>query len=153
MVEDHVWKCHCCLSQVLVTRHGKQEGSRFMDPRGRRTFKYDHLRKVSSSGCWRRVGKHVLDVITVITFPLCMCVQEAGETQPAQVDDSAESWRAALDRALQAYVKEHYPDGIVTVSHNLVISHSCSGMLSVRCALIRVEFCYTGVWLDFWGAH
>lgn len=72
-------------TMVLVTSHGKQDGSRFLDPQSKRTFKYDHLRK------------------------------EALDPQPANVDEKAEPWRAAVERAMQGYLKEHYPNGTVTV--------------------------------------
>jgi capping protein alpha len=71
--------------QVLITKHGHMEGSRFIDPRGKKSFQYDHLRK------------------------------EASDIQPAAVDDSIEKYRSALDNTLQQYCKQHYPDGVVTV--------------------------------------
>ena len=43
--------------------------------------------------------------------------QEATETSSASVDDQAEPFRAAVDRSVQGYVKDHYPNGIVTVSY------------------------------------
>lgn len=70
---------------VLVTTYGQKEGSRFIDPRNKLTFKYDHLRK------------------------------EASDPSPTSVDNQAEPWRAALDKGLQSYMKDHYPNGVVTV--------------------------------------
>jgi capping protein alpha len=72
---------------VLVTTHGQTEGSKYLDPRNKLKFKYDHLRK------------------------------EASEPSSATVDDHSEPFRAALDKYVQGYVKDHYPNGIVTVRH------------------------------------
>lgn len=70
---------------VLVTPHGKLDGSKFLDPRGKRSFRYDHLRK------------------------------EASEPQPAAVNERAEPYRAAVEKAMQMYAKDHYPNGVLTV--------------------------------------
>lgn len=43
-------------------------------------------------------------------------VQEASEASTASVDNQAEPFRAALDKRVQAYLKDHYPNGVVTVS-------------------------------------
>lgn len=51
-------------------------------------------------------------------------LQEASDLQPATVDEKAEPFRAALDKSMQAYIKEHYPNGVVTVSTNLSICTS-----------------------------
>eukprot|EP00731_Ephydatia_muelleri_P001080 Em0001g1080a len=72
-------------NQVLVTAAGKIDGGRFLDPRNKKSFKYDHLRK------------------------------QASDIQSASVDETAESWRSALDKAVQAYLKDHYPSGVTTV--------------------------------------
>lgn len=70
---------------VLVTVHGQSDGSKYLDPRNKIAFKYDHLRK------------------------------EASEASTASVDNQAEPFRAALDKRVQAYLKDHYPNGVVTV--------------------------------------
>lgn len=74
-------------NHFLITAHGKVGGSssRFLDPRTKKSYKYDHLRK------------------------------ECSDAQNAAGDAGAESWRAAIDKHFQEYTKEHYFDGTSTV--------------------------------------
>ncbi|CAH1784075.1 unnamed protein product [Owenia fusiformis] len=71
--------------QVLVTEHGDLGGGRFLDPRTKQSFKYDHLRK------------------------------EASDVQPANVDNAAESWRSALESSFTEYCHMHYKYGVTSV--------------------------------------
>lgn len=70
---------------VLITSHGALDNTTFYDPKSKQKFRYDHLRK------------------------------EANDIEPHDTDDVSESWRSAVDDALRKYVKDHYPNGVLTV--------------------------------------
>ncbi|XP_067684616.1 F-actin-capping protein subunit alpha-like isoform X1 [Haliotis asinina] len=71
--------------QALITEHSDQGENRFLDPRTKQSFRYDHLRK------------------------------EGSDFQPANVDQKAESWRAAVEAAIATYVENHYKYGVSSV--------------------------------------
>jgi capping protein alpha len=78
--KDQFTPCHVDGSEhnVLITEHGDVGGGRFLDPRSRQTFRYDHLRK------------------------------EASDVRPASVDQSAEPWRKAVEQSFTNYYANHY---------------------------------------------
>ncbi|PVG00236.1 F-actin capping protein, alpha subunit [Serendipita vermifera] len=74
--------------QVIISdagRVGSAEEDRFLDPRSKKSFVFDHLGL------------------------------EASDPRDEEVDEESESFRAALDNAAQEYINEHYKDGVASV--------------------------------------
>ncbi|KAJ8047808.1 F-actin-capping protein subunit alpha [Holothuria leucospilota] len=67
--------------KVLVTEFNDLGNGKFLNPSTKKSFKFDHLKKVAS------------------------------ESQSVSIDNGAESWRAELEKELKAYRSEHYKHG------------------------------------------
>ncbi|KAG6464129.1 F-actin-capping protein subunit alpha [Manduca sexta] len=105
---------------TLITDYNELGGGRFFDPRSKRSFKYDHLRK------------------------------EASEYEPYE-PEQGESWRAALDEELTAYVGAHYKHGA-----SLVVGRAMeSGVVQLVACIEDHQFqpknYWNGRWRSVWS--
>ena len=82
----------------------------------------------------------------VQTYMYISLKQEASEASSATVDDHAEPFRAALDKYVQGYVKDHYPNGIVTVSQFPFNTRYISDVFFLYCVSLSMLlfFCQCG---------
>ncbi|KAI8990760.1 F-actin-capping protein subunit alpha [Mycotypha africana] len=76
--------------EVIISKHGKISEDRYLDPRSKQTFKFDHIRLAAS------------------------------DLEEYTTDDSnsLEVLRAAIDEECSSYVYDHYPNGVSTVYNN-----------------------------------
>lgn len=106
---------------TLITDHNELGSGRFFDPRSKRSFKYDHLRK------------------------------EASEYEPYEPDKVAEPWRAALDEELTGYVAMHYKHGASLVVGRALENGAVSLVACIEDHQFQPKNYWNGRWRSVWS--
>ncbi|KAL0074322.1 hypothetical protein F4703DRAFT_1745214 [Phycomyces blakesleeanus] len=71
--------------EVIVSKHGKVDLDRYLDPRSKKSFQFDHIRLVAT------------------------------ELKDHTEDLPIEDFRAAVETEARKYVNDHYPNGVCSV--------------------------------------
>ncbi|KAF9087809.1 F-actin-capping protein [Mortierella sp. AD031] len=71
--------------KVIVSKHGRVEGDRFLDPKTNQTFRLDHFRQIASD-----VESHT-------------------------VDEEIEELRKVIEKDTEAYISDRYAEGVAAV--------------------------------------
>lgn len=106
---------------TLITDHNELGGGRFFDPRSKRSFKFDHLRK------------------------------EASEYEPYEPDRVAEPWRAALDEELTAYVAAHFKHGASLVVGRTLDTGAVQLVACIEDHQFQPKNYWNGRWRSVWS--
>lgn len=106
---------------TLITDHNELGGGRFFDPRSKRSFKFDHLRK------------------------------EASEYEPYEPDRVAEPWRAALDEELTAYVAAHFKHGASLVVGRTLDAGAIQLVACIEDHQFQPKNYWNGRWRSVWS--
>lgn len=100
--------------KVLITQHNRQPDGRYVDPRTKQVFSFDHLRKVVSDIEVCHAILHLTCTLPLLQPNQCSVLISHLVFKAGSEADN-EELRAKLDKAAAEYGSDHYATGTVSV--------------------------------------